>query len=513
MQTMAASFVLLFSTLGYELNATKRVLLRAVTPVPTNVVNAAHSTWRLTDAHGADRARGHLKRLDDTYGIQLWEIDFSSVRREGTYKVVVHLHDGQGEIVGDIETLPFQITHRLHFKRTGLAVSIENAEARAAPKKDGGGYYDCDSTMGEAYSHGVFLAGLATAYRHWQSDLDETQKQRLASAVNRAVDYLLLLHNAKTGEIRHEHPSRPHQNLNRGRHNTVQGLYGLAVYCHLFKEIDPAKTRTVFDRALQSLAYLEGRNEIDQASRATILCHLHGYAGDEAYRAKAVEALEAYMASFQWPVSYYSSRLPSFEGLHLAWRMFRTHARRDQWIQWAKELDRAHLQPMLKENGFHVFFMPSRLKKWQSGLPPRKLPKSKKTWAGVCGFADLASDAIMLAQVTGDHSLEKLASGALGWITGINPGVAGRFAVNPGSDAPLACAALIAGLDARHVAPWHRQWKSRNNRWMSLINGPAVQDGRWVYENDWFTAETFIQHDGAYLNAICLYEDYLADVK
>ena len=124
----------------------------------------------------------------------------------------------------------------------------------------------------------------------------------------------------------------------------------------------------------------------------------------------------------------------------------------------------------------------------------------------------MATDAIHLAQITGDVSLEKMAAGALGWLTGLNPGVPGKMVKNPGSAETRVAASFIINLPTRCVKPW-KSWDRGlfpQLNFVSIVNGFAIDDGTWAYSDEVFqTGETWFKHDGAYLYAICLYEDYL----
>ena len=232
-------FTLCYSTLGYERGGTKRALLRSMSRIDPTSLDTSHSTWQLLDyPQGASVMSGELVWLGETFGCQLWEIDFSDHRTTGTFSLHVDLKQRGGHPFTPLESLPFEVDARLHSKRTLTAIAIENAEAREATESEGGGYYDCNWNMGEAHSHGVFLAGLAQAYDRRRDSLTSDERDRLIAAANRAVDYLLMLHDNETGEIRHQHPSRINPHIGVGPHNTYEGLWGMATYANIFKHVD-----------------------------------------------------------------------------------------------------------------------------------------------------------------------------------------------------------------------------------------------------------------------------------
>lgn len=59
-----------------------------------------------------------------------------------------------------------------------------------------------------------------------------------------------------------------------------------------------------------------------------------------------------------------------------------------------------------------------------------KYNKAGNGYPNLC-IAPWVLDAIFIAEVTGDSSMEKIASASLNWITGLNPGVPVEFVMNP----------------------------------------------------------------------------------
>ena len=182
---------------------------------------------------------------------------------------------------------------------------------------------------------------------------------------------------------------------------------------------------------------------------------------------------------------------------------------------------------MLEKSGFHIIPQNAHSNWDNMERVPKGAPWSTQ-------LAALAIDTIYLAEITGDSSLEKIASGALGWITGLNPGLPREMVINPHpGNQSIVPAAFIMNLDAPHAKPWSKWgWRAatlwaRGERkdWilaggevleaaptkpmMSIINGFKIINGRWDYIDDWSCAETWIASDGTYLYAICVYEDYL----
>jgi len=77
-------FTLLYSTLGYELNGTKRALLRTSSPIDSSYINVKKSVWQVIKKDEKKVMEGSLKYLGITWGIQLWEIDFTDIMNSGS---------------------------------------------------------------------------------------------------------------------------------------------------------------------------------------------------------------------------------------------------------------------------------------------------------------------------------------------------------------------------------------------------------------------------------------------
>jgi len=511
-------FVLLYSTLGYELNATKRALLRAKEFVDPNVIDINQSVWRLLRNDGMEVMSGSPVWLGVTFGVQLWEIDFSDLRTPGFYRISVELKNREGAEISVISTLPFEVRKRLHSARTFFGISIRNAEAREALLREGGGLYDCNSTMGEGNSHGVFLAGLVNAYVRGGRYITPADRGRLVEAADRTLDYLMLLHNDKTGEIEHQYPSRHIGKLTfmasrqtmmrKGRHtDTMLGLFGIVSYVDLFKEVDPVRAERAFNKALKSAEYLEKIGIFPSELKTSVYYHLFKYSGDEAFKNLAISALNDQLKNIDLRSMFCGGGFPYFEGLYYCAKEFKDNPNHSWWIERAKEVDEQYFQPVLKKNGFHV--IPQIEQKEEREWDDMKHVPASRKWGDNTRFATRAIDAIFLAEVTGDHSLEKIASAELGWITGLNPGVPGEMVTNPPTEQSLVSAAFIMNLDVRHVKPWSWWEWTPTKSMMSIVNGFVIRGGKWAYVDEVYSAETFIMHDGAYLYAICVYEDYL----
>ena len=523
----AGDVALLFSTLGYDANATKRALVRSVTGLVDAVVDVKRSSWVLLDVNEEQVADGSMACLPSTYGTQLWVADFSSVRQEGFFRLVVTLKDATDAELRTLATLPFEIGSRLHVRRTATAVGARNAAARSVPgEKRDAGFCSGDGTPDDVLAHGLFLGGLVNACERWDAaswpeggagvgssaiPRPRTRKD-LAEAAVRAADYLMTRHDPSKGESGAQRDSQSPGGIASENARAQMAVYGLASFAAVFKDEQADRAAQASAVVRRSMLWLETRKAFPPSLAATVACRLYAYGGDPADRRSAITALDAFVATFAWPASLNETRVPCFEGLYRAACAFEDEPKRVAWIDWAGMVVRQHLRPALDANGFNVFYALAADVAWQGGLPP-------STWKAANAaapdtnvrLANLAAHAVMLAQLTGDRELEKMATAALGWITGLHPGVRGEWLRGPASEERLGSAALISGLDARHVTPCPGTvWRPAANGWMSLVNGLTIQDGRWVYADWAATAQTSIANDGAYLTAIALYDAYMA---
>lgn len=527
----AADFALLHSTLGYELAATKRALVRPHPGVAADIVDAAASRWELVDTEGTLLAKGRLAPLGRTFGISLFEIDFSDAPNAGTRMVRLRaeIQRTDGAAAERLESLPFEIGERLHFRRTFRKLSLANAEARAAPAEAGGGFYDCNSKLGETHSHGVFLAGLAHGYAHHQVDLSETERLRLRRAAAVAVDYLLASQ-AKTGRFSHQHRDRPFHlsftygvltrlrelvefelpGYNAGPHNTQKAAYGLATYLHVFRELDPDRAPRVEASVRKALAHLHGEGTLSPRLESVLAARLYGASGAPSDAAAARAAIDLLLQGFDLaggPRGWYRD-VPYFEGLQAMLALEPDGAATARWRAAARRIARGDYAQLVERNGFRVAPVGERFD-WQHQSEPPRDPGSPFSMVSSHLLAT-ATDALLLADITGEAWLEAIATGHLGWITGLHPGIPGRLA-RPPTSAPLASAAFIYGLDARHAAAWN-QWEWDPPAGLtSIVNGFSYLDGvPFAYTDDRYEpSETFITYDGAYLHAVARYDALL----
>jgi hypothetical protein len=475
-----SNFSLLYSTLGYDTRAVKRMLVRTGNEINPAEVNTTSSAWQLKDSGGNIQTSGKLVYLGKTFGIQLWEVKFSSFQTTGTYHVEVNLVNSSGSAIGTLKTLNFKIEDRLLSKNILYHLTLDNAEARVANAYYGNGYYDCDSHMGETNSHPIFLNSLAQVYAYLQSSLNSWEKDRFKAAAGRAFDYILS-QQAANG-TRYQYTTRPYV---RGIVGAQITAYGLAAYLNIFKNDDLSRCNTAnYRRIVDSISMLENPGKSQPTSRITdylvsIYYHLYKYSGDTAWKNKAINSLNNFLSDFSFRTNSPIRGQPYFEGLYLMCKVFPREATQpgNDWIKKATQIKDTYFAYIRDHNGFKVFPSsdPAYLEsEWNDMTTmPRGRGVAHTLWNSEKLIS--AMEACFLAELTGDSSIMEVAAGGLGWVMGINPGLQRDALRNPTSSTELndkQAASFISRLDARYAAEWVAQrWAFQNNRYMTVKNG------------------------------------------
>jgi hypothetical protein len=127
-----SNFALLYDTVGYEAAGSKRALVRTLAPVAA--IDLARSRYLVQAASGAIVQSGPLRALPDSFGIQLWEADFSSLTTPGSYTVTVEV--AAGGAVQRLVSQPFVVDAQRLSARLLRGLTFLDAEARSAADED-----------------------------------------------------------------------------------------------------------------------------------------------------------------------------------------------------------------------------------------------------------------------------------------------------------------------------------------------------------------------------------------
>ena len=131
--TAKSNFALLYNTLGHPLRGTKRGLVRTLNLLESGI-DLAGSNFSVRTLRGRIVTSGRLTPLHTTYGMQLWEADFSSLAAPGTY--VLRVEIAVARAVHVLESSAFAIEERGFTRRLLKPLTILNAEARDAAEED-----------------------------------------------------------------------------------------------------------------------------------------------------------------------------------------------------------------------------------------------------------------------------------------------------------------------------------------------------------------------------------------
>lgn len=522
----AENFGLLYNTLGYECLGTKKAFIRTVEYIQPNLLSE-NSYWTLCDLQGNVVRSGLLRYRGISYGLQLWEADFSAFQQSGEYTLHIVLIDADEKNIEQKDSASFTLKDDLYGQDVLLNLTLYNAQARIAPARVGGGYYDCNTTMGEAYSHGIFLNGLVQTWLYRKDQLDNQTLQGLQSSASRAFDYLLKLHDASTGEFIHSYPGRYNEDINLGYHNTIEALYGFSAYLHYFSGIDYRRANNVnYKKAVKTVEYLQENFLPEMAAvygypyreyLIPVYYHLYMYSGDPVWLNAGLELSEQMLDNFDVRSMYRSGArgIPMFEGVYLFYEQIQGTSQANIWKDKLIKIKERYYSDIDERNALSILPMSAgnvAADEWDNMW---KLPTGEyeNNWILTTGRACSAADACFLGMMTDDPTLERIAAGEIGYIFGLNPGFSGDL-VSPGSTETLTAGALVDNLDAPHVRGWfYWGFEMANDDWASVMNGFRIIDNQYVFRDettdDWCYGETFIKHDGAFAYAICLYEAYV----
>lgn len=521
------NFRLNYSTAGYDSRGTKVVLIRTIKAVPEADVSLADSRWVLKAADGSAAASGKIAYFGMTYGIQYWVADFSSFTSEGTYSMEVTLKKDAATSIGTKQTLPFTVQENNFTKTILIPMSLESADARKA-STGRTGFYDATSAgFQEAYSHGIFLYGLLQMYKCRSDSLSDADKARLAADINIAFDHLMARWKPNETTL-FDHPESGAKF--RGGMNDIEPFFALALYIDMFKKIDTGRANDALFKKLvttfnvlkdakpswQDTGYQQYKDYLIPAA-----VHMYRYSGDEQWKKEAVTRLNDFLAAFSLRTHYRGSAraIPLFDGLRLCADEFTDDPNHKTWLKQAQAIKDTDFKSdkIWKENVFRI------ITPCAAANPARDWDGGRMTgdmWGSLLfGYTggSYAADALTLARLTNDHSLEKIAAGELYWDLGLNPGVPKASIANPPSATDRESAAFILNAPFRHVTGvTYRDFKMRNDRYMTLVNGFNANGGanEFLYVGTVsYNGEDFIKHDGCLIQGALAYEDYLAGRK
>jgi hypothetical protein len=448
------------------------------------------------------------------------------------------------------------------------------------------GFHDSSSMVAEATSHGAFLSGLMQTWKRRASAFTQPERESLRRAIVANVLYLeMLLNESGTpGQFAHSEMGRVAVDTN-GPYSTVYALYGLSDFAADGEFVDVALANRACDDSIAATKWLWPGGALSaEPVLASIVytrlarCVARRGIDASPYWTAALAAANTVIDIFSRPEGFrdqdrsWSRIVPWFEGVHELTRYAPTQTSgypgrlvpiATALVHHLLENHRCRTSLTIPSrgscapNGFEVVPQASGDQVKQFNWEKMQLvPRSDQVasekgpgWYNVNGhFPTAAVDAILLARLTGNQKLGRLAAGNLYWGLGLNPGIPAAKIVRAVPDGTVwQSAAFIYRLDAafarahqsfrldiysakgwldwwedRFDAPHREAWRidpqnrfsaSPSRSLLSFVNGHVIWDAQWDYWNSgaegWQSGETFIMSDGAFLKAALLFEDWL----
>lgn len=506
-------YLLLYNMLGYVRNGSKRALIKRIEEKSRKESGICPILWIVLDEHEKEVAAGIPTRERSSYGCVLRTCDFSSIVREGTYRLKVVLSNNE-----ILSSEPFEIRDYPYLNDLLKRLSIFNAQARYAQGTESGGYYDCNSKMGEAYSHGMFLNGLCWFSVLHGTRLSHQEKKQVFHAQRIAFDYLLKLWE-KDGHFRNHAVERPFDPRNISVGDTIEAVYGLVAYLDLIGLRDPERcTCSVYEQLFKSYNYAQSHMQENPkyASgqwRVPVLCHFYRISGDKKILKMAEQAAQWALNSFDWRENNMLGWLGigHMEGI---WMLCEINPKFKclNSLQDLLARQQLRLEELLMRNDYRfppISDFENVGRSWdnmQDVLPGI----GSRHWILNQDVLITGLDALYLACISGRAEYEQVVSGAIGFIGGMHFGISPEMTVCP----QLSTASFVANLPYS-VRPW-KTWyfEMQNSLWSSVVNGYTVENGSYFYtDTDWPQGETFIKTDGTLLRLASLYECMMSEQK
>ncbi len=503
-----AAYTLLYSTLGYDSGATKRVLIRQNDTSASTSEGLAFA-WRLIDEKGKQAAAGQATYGGRAWGIPLWVADFSKVTKPGRYRMAVEAPQV------DLATDTFPVDRFLYFRTTFSMAGVENAQARAAPAELDGGYFSANSREGRVADHVDFMVGMIETYQRRRVVMTEDQRSKTRDAIERAMDYLLAIGDAGSGRFPAESTTRPYNN--DAPSNTAAALRGMAHYAVAFQTLAPEKADRVYRRALLSQGWLDAHapEAYPPALAAAVNYDLYRYSSDPEELLRAAAAVRAEVSAYDLRTMDRpgDDNQPHFEAMYRMWRDLPEYPDHQLWEDAAKKVA-AQYRDMIQRDVFQI--VPSGVTNAENNtnaadqwdrIDTLSPPGDGSGWTFSNGWIlARAIDATYLASMTHDAELEKAATASLAWIGGLNPGLPAERVAGADAGSPFVAASFLTGMDVRTADTWSTWEWPRPRAFGTIVAGFRAA---FAYDDSFDAAETSLGYDGSWLYATSVYEDYV----
>jgi hypothetical protein len=433
------------------------------------------------------------------------------------------------------------------------------------------GFHDCNTPIGEVTSHSLFLSGLLDIWATRAHDATPEQQEDLRHAILTAVLYLNELYEQgnRSGAFAHQEPGRVALGDKTNRILTTQfAMYGLSAFAEKGDAVDRKLARAAFRRASEAWRWLDenrGRELFIDSIVSIRMARTAQRDGTDAdlWFDRAEKSAAQVLTVLGAPGALANEfrptlrSIPWFEGVYEAF--FRGPFEFTDVQRIELESIAGQLMALASDTANGFCLMPQAndsrnppdhaLPAWNwnnlAELPLAVYPipePSVGDWYLSQHFATAAADCVYIGRLTNQETLERLATGNLYWILGLNPGIPATKVAPPApASGPWSAASFVwngPGAFARSwegnrtrthaakgwLAPWEESPSSRHreiwaidparNGFQSIVNGHVLRERQWHYWSlgtpGWVSAETFMLLDAGFIKAALVLEDWHA---
>ncbi len=135
------------------------------------------------------------------------------------------------------------------------------------------GFHDANNIIGEATSHGAFLAGLMQVWKARAYTFSMADREALRQAIQTAVLYLedLYQEGSAPGEFAHSEMGRGGVDTNLGPWQSELALYGMSTFADEGVTVDKGLARLACERAIDGVGWLDPRGYLQDPSARSVI--------------------------------------------------------------------------------------------------------------------------------------------------------------------------------------------------------------------------------------------------
>ncbi|MEM9887541.1 MAG: glycoside hydrolase family 9 protein [Bacteroidota bacterium] len=254
----------LYSRVGYNSNAQKRIILR------DSLSRFSDSTtFTMKDAQGRLCYSGALDEWGKKWSINWWIADFTELEASGDFTF---------ELIQDSTTIlnrTIKVQPNILWKATWRTVALDQLKGRIDLRNQnlkkygpeyaqGGGWQDCGSYLREVNSHATMIVGLLDVLEFAADRITAAEKQELVAQIVLGLDYIAFCQDKAeelgrgAGAILHEWPR--HTNVITG--DVAKGALCFARAGHLLQSLQKDKAEEYKLRAIRSFDWLQREGPI-----------------------------------------------------------------------------------------------------------------------------------------------------------------------------------------------------------------------------------------------------------